>query len=195
MKACTKCGMPQSLEAFGKFNQSKDGLAYWCKECYKKYRKQNKKNITIAKAKHYSINKEKILEQCKEDYPKYKKRIREYNKRYPQENKEKLRKRRLERYKESPEKILGWTNKRRAAKFNASPLWLTKQHLSEIEQYYRLAWSRGMFEEQKFHVDHIIPLQGKNVQGLHVPWNLQVITARENIAKGNKTIGECCESI
>jgi len=74
--------------------------------------------------------------------------------------------------------------KRHAIKLQRTPNWLNAGHFFEIEcvyQYCGALRSIGL----DYHVDHIVPLRGKNVSGFHVPWNLQVLTAKENIIKGN----------
>ena len=78
------------------------------------------------------------------------------------------------------------TAKRRAAKLQRTPCWLTSEGLWLIEEYYHLAQKRTELLGFPWHVDHIIPLQGRNVSGLHVPENLQVIPGIENIKKSNK---------
>jgi 5-methylcytosine-specific restriction endonuclease McrA len=65
----------------------------------------------------------------------------------------------------------------------ATPRWAD---LADLRRFY--------FERQQIsattgiahHVDHIVPLRGKIVSGLHVPWNLRVIPAKENLSKQNK---------
>jgi hypothetical protein len=74
---------------------------------------------------------------------------------------------------------------RQARKRNATPPWLTKEQREQIVALYDLA---AMLNAAGFptHVDHIVPLRGKLVCGLHVPWNLQLLSAGENMAKGAK---------
>jgi 5-methylcytosine-specific restriction endonuclease McrA len=85
-----------------------------------------------------------------------------------------------------PEKKLADTRKRQVQKLNRTPKWLTKSDWIEINWAY--AWARQLTKETgiKHVVDHIIPLQGKTISGLHCPQNLQVITAKENSLKANK---------
>lgn len=81
-------------------------------------------------------------------------------------------------------------NKRRADKLNRTPKWLTKDDLWLIKEAHELAILKTKLFGFKWHVDHIIPLKGKTVSGLHVPTNLQVIEGRINIMKNNKFEGD-----
>lgn len=76
--------------------------------------------------------------------------------------------------------------KYRAAKLKRTPKWLNSEQLTYIEKEYSMAKKLEAITGDKYHVDHIIPLQGRFVSGLHVPWNLQVIEASENKSKGNR---------
>jgi hypothetical protein len=76
--------------------------------------------------------------------------------------------------------------RRRASMSNATPDWLTAIQKAQIAEFYEIATA---LEEQtgiKRHVDHIVPLKAKGISGLHVPWNLQILTAHENLSKRNR---------
>lgn len=85
-------------------------------------------------------------------------------------------------------RIKGTANlaKRRAAKLQRTPTWLCGDDLWLIEEIYALAKLRTDMLGFSWHVDHIVPLQGKNVSGLHVPLNLRVIPWKDNVVKGSK---------
>lgn len=75
--------------------------------------------------------------------------------------------------------------RRRTSRLKATPPWV---NFEELFVYYQLAASATELLGEKHHVDHIIPLQGKTVCGLHVPWTLQVIPAKQNLSKANKLL-------
>ena len=83
-------------------------------------------------------------------------------------------------------RILATRAKQRAAKRSRTPIWVDKEHLGLIKQVYELAIIRTKQFGFSWHVDHVIPLCGKKVSGLHVIENLQVIPGAENLLKNNK---------
>lgn len=113
-------------------------------------------------------------------------RVAASRKRWYEKNKEHNSEKARQYAKENPEWKAAHCAKRRSRKLRACPDWLTQEQLNKIETFYHLA--KRLFKETGIphHVDHIVPLQGKSVSGLHVPWNLQVLTASDNSKKSNK---------
>lgn len=91
-------------------------------------------------------------------------------------------------WKERPAEKAAHCAKRRSKKLKATPSWLTPEDYEQIKAMYVQAKQHSEITGYKWEVDHIVPLQGKEVSGLHVPWNLQVIPRTENIKKRNKLI-------
>jgi hypothetical protein len=88
--------------------------------------------------------------------------------------------------KEHPAVRLAWSAKRRADRIQRTPPWLTTIHKKEIGMLYWEAAELSKLVGEFYHVDHIEPLRGADVCGLHVPWNLQILTAKQNLSKGNR---------
>jgi hypothetical protein len=86
----------------------------------------------------------------------------------------------------NPEKGAANLAKRRAAKLQRTPKWLSVDDFWLMEQAYEVASLRSKATNNAWHVDHIFPLQGELVSGLHVPTNLQVIPWFDNLSKANK---------
>lgn len=79
-------------------------------------------------------------------------------------------------------------NVRRARRIGATPRWLTEADHASMNGQYAMSALMTVLVGVKYSVDHIVPLQGRDVRGLHVPWNLRVIRASDNSRKGNRLI-------
>jgi 5-methylcytosine-specific restriction endonuclease McrA len=88
--------------------------------------------------------------------------------------------------KNNKEKFLIKWHKKQHLKKRATPPWLTKEQKAEIRTLHLMAKRLGIKTGIRHSVDHIIPIDGKIVCGLHVPWNLQILTLEENSRKGNR---------
>lgn len=156
-KWCCGCKQYMDPERFCKNKARPDGRSTLCRECSRIKRTEGRRNDPIKRE----------------------------NSRLTSQN---YRKNNLDRYAglarkwraDNPGKYKFLDNKKRAAKLNASPKWLTEEQWSEMDRIYVEAALIGK------HVDHVVPLQGKHVCGLHVPWNLELMDPNENMAKCNK---------
>lgn len=86
------------------------------------------------------------------------------------------------------------TRNRRRKHRDATPKWLTRAEKSTMRQIYQIAITSSKLTQQPYVVDHVVPLRGKDVCGLHVPWNLQVMSQEDNLKKGGTVPNiPCCK--
>ena len=143
------------------------------KEYQRQYRLKNRERLASYKKAWVESNLEKVKEDNKNRYLEKKDEIKAYVSAYKKLN---------------PAKANANKAKRKAAKTQRTPKWLTDIDFERIETQYRLAGILTKLHNEPWHVDHVIPLQGKFVSGLHVPSNLQVLRGSENCSKQNNFV-------
>jgi len=113
VKYCSKCGQIKELDKFNKNKSFKDGLASWCKECSKKYFKNNKEKIKKSRKEYFKNNKENRKKYQKEYRESNKENIKKYQKEYRQSERGKKVKKKYKQQSEPKKKILirGQTNR------------------------------------------------------------------------------------
>jgi len=152
----------------------------------KAWKLKNKDKLKQQAKEYREANKDKESQKKKEYYLKNKDSILARNKTYREANKEKVAAQ-INKWKaNNAGHVSARMRKYQTKKMNRTPKWLTIDDFWIIKEIYDLAIKRTKLHGFSWHVDHIIPLQGKLVSGLHVPNNLRVIPAIENIKKQNK---------
>lgn len=186
-KVCSKCGEEKDASNF-------EGGRNTCRLCrFRIYYDKDKRRI--ADAKSYQARREKILAQ-KAVYhkEKYESLIKPYKSEYNQRP-EVIAGKKLynsaygkRHYEQNKALYLAKFLKRRAAKMRALPVWADLEKINQIYEEARVKSESGI----KYEVDHIVPLQSELVCGLHVHYNLRVITKEENRKKRNKLLDDIC---
>lgn len=166
-KVCNMCKECLPLDDFYIQRSSKDGHCYRCKVCQAEYQRSRPEQRAETNKRWYEKHGVAYLERKRA------------------ETKEK----RLERYKEIITIDLDRWRKNRSlrsvAKLKATPIWADAEHRARITEIYAIAQQLQEITGAVYHVDHIVPLRGKTVCGLHVWWNLQPLLEKSNIVKGD----------
>lgn len=199
MKVCSKCNELKQLNLFNKRTRNKDGRRADCKSCQRndnmRYRRDNPEKCREQGRRWRQANPEKVNELARNFRKKNKNYItyiRNWEAKNPEktaEMKAKHGKKSAKKYREShPERLRYSESMRRGQKLNATPNWLSQEQKNYIKQFYKARKELSLFYGIVYHVDHIEPLKGATSCGLHVPWNLQLLSSEENQKKYNKLI-------
>lgn len=141
-------------------------------------------NAKRLKKEWYERNKELTKERARQWHLANPEKVSEKNIKHKNKNKERLLAYNREWFANNKDKRAAYQAKRKSVQLQRTPTWDPDAHL--IVAKYQLAAMLSQASGIPHHVDHIIPLQGRKVSGLHVFSNLRVIPASENTKKSNK---------
>ena len=183
---------------------------------HKKYREENRDKVSARQKKHYEENRDKYLARQnkynaenrdekavydkkyrEENFDKYSARVKKYyednrakylarQNKYNAENRDEIAARKKKYREDYPEKKAAADAKRRAAQLERIPSWSDKSDLKAIRKIYARCKRINKLTGIPHEVDHVIPMQGENISGLHHSTNLAIIPAALNRSKKNK---------
>ena len=185
MKACASCMGEKTVGEFGANRSRRDGLNAYCRPCARAKGRDAMARL-LAKDPGYNARRNAETRSDPERRAQERARNRDAYLADPsiRERKRVYHKANWRKY-HKVETAAACKARHRARLLSATPSWADQK---TITSFYAEARRASLKTGVVHHVDHIVPLKGKTVCGLHVPWNLQVLTAFANQSKGNRLI-------
>ena len=188
-KKCGTCELTKSASEFQRDKKGSGGLQANCKDCRNaKKRKdwnENKEHNSKARKEYRERNVELVREWKKRSYERHRETILAQQKVYNENNKEARAIYRKKHYSENKHIYIANARKR-ASRLKEG---INDNYTERMREIYYMSEAMCKEDNIKYQVDHIIPLTHKDVCGLHVPWNIQILTEDENRSKKNKFDG------
>lgn len=157
---CGKKECPAAKKIWAHIHYTKNSDAY--RQRAAEWQKNNPDSYKLRKETYFSRDDVKAASRAR-------------TRKWTAENKGRKREMDLEFKAKNPAKVTSYKARYRAARRQATPPWLTEFHIAQIEAVYEQARRLSQETGVPHDVDHIVPLAGKVVSGLHVPWNLRAI--------------------
>lgn len=154
-------------------------------EYSRRYKEKHPDRLAASMRKHYLRNRERLLEQDRlrrqENLASFLERERvSYRKNAA------ARAARARSWRQANKDLVAfYASERRSALLTRTPKWLTHEHFRQMRAVFTKAKRLSVSTGIAHHVDHIVPLRGRRVSGLNVPWNMRAIPWHENLSKSN----------